>query len=57
MGMGRREGTQPPLFVAGDELPRSPGHTFYEKLNAFLAEMEFDRRCEELCAPHVEVRR
>ncbi|HEY0300493.1 MAG TPA: transposase [Rhizomicrobium sp.] len=38
--------------MAATELPRSPGHTFYDKLNQLLAEAAFDRRCEELCAPY-----
>jgi transposase len=40
------------MWVATHELPRSPGHTFYDKLNRLLAEAEFDRRCEELCEPY-----
>jgi transposase len=40
------------MWGAASELPRSPGHTFYDKLNRLLAEAEFDRRCEELCAPY-----
>jgi transposase len=50
--MGRNGGTQPEMWVAVSELPRSPGHTFYDKLNRLLDEAEFDRRCEELCAPY-----
>ena len=34
------------------ELPRSPGHVFYEKLNAVLEAGGFDRFVEELCAAH-----
>lgn len=34
---------QEPLFVTPDQLPRSPGHPFYRKLNALLAEIDFDR--------------
>lgn len=52
MGLGRHGGTQPGMWVATKELPRSPGHTFYDKLNRLLAEADFDRRCEELCAPY-----
>jgi IS5 family transposase len=40
------------MWVATSELPRSPGHTFYDKLNRLLAEADFDRRCEELCEPY-----
>jgi len=52
MGLGRREGKQSGMWVATTELPRSPGHVFYEKLNRLLAEADFDRRCEEICAPY-----
>ena len=52
MGMGRQGGSQSGMWVATTELPRSPGHTFYDKLNQLLAEAGFDRRCEELCAPY-----
>ena len=50
MGMGRQGGTQPGMWVATTELPRSPGHTFYEKLNQLLAEAG-SIGLEELCAP------
>jgi transposase len=40
------------MWVATSELPRSPGHTFYDKLNRLLAEADFDHRCEELCEPY-----
>ena len=50
MAMGRRKSeTQPALFVPASELPRTPAHPFYEKLNAVLAEHGFDPFVEELC--------
>jgi transposase len=50
MGMGRRPAQrQGDLWVAATELPQSPGHVFYEKLNALLAEADFDRHVENLC--------
>lgn len=52
MGLGRREAKQTGMWVATGDLPRSPGHVFYEKLNGLLAEADFDRRCEDLCAPY-----
>ena len=52
--MGRREGRQTPMWLAGPELARSPGHRFYEKLNELLSEAGFDRRVEALCAPYFE---
>lgn len=47
--MGRREEKQQPLWMNADELPRSPGHRFYEKLNELLRETDFDRKVEALC--------
>src|ERR1700722_11730581 len=54
MSMGRREEQQSPLWVAGPDLARSPGHRFYEKLNELLSEAKFDRRAEQICAPYFE---
>lgn len=54
MSMGRRTGQQTPMWVAASELSGSQGHRFYEKLNELLAEAEFDRRVEQLCAPYFE---
>jgi transposase len=54
MSMGRREDGQTPMWLAGPELARSPGHRFYEKLNDLLKEADFDRRVEQLCAPYFE---
>ena len=54
MSMGRREDEQTPMWLAGPDLARSPGHRFYEKLNELLSEAAFDRRVEALCAPYFE---
>jgi hypothetical protein len=54
MSMGRRKRRQESLFVATADLARSPGHPFYRKLNALLAEAEFDRWIEGRCAPYYE---
>jgi transposase len=54
MSMGRRKGQQTPMWLAGPDLARSPGHKFYEKLNELLKEAEFDRQVEDLCAPYFE---
>lgn len=40
--------------MAATELPRSPGHRFYEKLNELLAAAGFDRRIEASCAKYFE---
>jgi transposase len=54
MAMGRRKAQQTPMWLAGPQLARAPGHKFYEKLNDLLKEAEFDRRVETLCAPYFE---
>jgi len=50
MSMGRRRAAQPSLWVSHEELPRSPGHRFYETLGELLREADFDRQVEALCA-------
>src|SRR6266849_2111014 len=52
MSMGRRTAQQGELWVATQELPHSPGHPFYRKLNSLLAEAGFDSYVEELCEPY-----
>ena len=52
MAMKRREPEQGGMWVATHDLPRSPGHVFYEKLNEVLERGGFDRFVEELCAPY-----
>jgi transposase len=52
MALGRRGGVEEGLWVPTTELPRSPGHPFYERVNRVLEEAGFDRFVEELCRPH-----
>ncbi len=53
MALGRRRSShQGELFVTTADLPRSPGHVFYDRLNTLLAEADFDRFVEDLCRPH-----
>ena len=53
MALGKRETErQADLFVLAAQLPRSPGHVFYQKLNRLLAEAGFDPWIEKLCQPH-----
>jgi transposase len=54
MSMGRRTEKQQPLWVVAGEMPQSPGHRFYEKLNELLGEADFDRKVEALCRPFYE---
>ena len=53
MSMGRRATEQQAEFwLPTADLPHSPGHVFYDKLNRLLAEAGFDRHVEERCQPH-----
>ena len=53
MSMGRRPTLlQPDLWIPTTELPSSPGHVFYDKLNRLLADASFDRYVEDLCQTH-----
>jgi transposase len=53
MALGRRRSShQGELFLTSADLPQSPGHAFYDRLNTLLAEAEFDRFVEDLCRPH-----
>src|SRR5216684_3912597 len=49
MAMGTRENEQPPLWVATSDLPTSPGHPFYARLNTILEAEGFDRFVEDQC--------
>jgi len=48
--MGTRQSEQASLWVATAELPKSPGHPFYTRLNALLEAADFDRFVEGQCA-------
>ena len=53
MALGRcRSSHQGELFVTSADLPQSPGHAFYDRLNRLLAAADFDRFVEELCRPY-----
>ena len=52
MALGRRRRDQQDLWVATCDLPKSPGHPFYSKLNRLLDESGFDEFVEDLCRPH-----
>src|SRR2546427_938267 len=49
MAMGKRTSEQAPLWIATTELPVSPGHPFYVRLNEVLDATGFDRFIEEQC--------
>ena len=52
MSLGRREAQQAEMFLPAQSIARGPGHPFYTKLNAVLAEAGFDAFVEGLCAPY-----
>ena len=52
MAMGKRQPKQGDLFIPTSALPEAPGHPFYRRLNAVLAEADFDRFVEDLCQPY-----
>lgn len=47
--MGTRESEQSSLWIATSDLPTSPGHPFYTRLNALLDAHDFDRFVEDQC--------
>ena len=50
MAMGKRKRErQEPLFVVASDLPETPAHPFYRKLNEVLAGWKFDELVEGLC--------
>ena len=49
MAMGTREDEQASLWIATSDLPTSPGHPFYTRLNAVLDAADFDRFVEGQC--------
>jgi len=49
MSLGSRKSEQQELWVATTDLPKSPGHPFYRKLNELLAEAKFDGWIEDHC--------
>jgi transposase len=50
MAMGKRKRRQDTMWLTASELPKSPGHPFYERLNRVLDEAGFDRFAEKRCA-------
>ena len=52
MAMGRQGDCQGDLVVAWSEMPRSPGHVFYDRLQEVLIGAGFDGYVEAICAPY-----
>jgi transposase len=49
MAMGKRKQRQEAMWVAASDLPMSPGHPFYQRLNALLESSGFDAFVERAC--------
>jgi transposase len=49
MAMGRKKARQEALWIATEELARTGGHVFYERVNEILEEQQFDAFSEEQC--------
>ena len=50
--MGREGDRQGDLIVTWTEMPRSPGHVFYDRLQEMLIDGGFDRFVETACQPY-----
>ena len=51
MAMGRHKPQQRDLMMSWVDLPRSPGHAFYDRLQTVLVQGGFDDFAEEACRP------
>src|SRR3954447_1956359 len=56
MALGRQGDRQSELLVTWAEMPRSPGHVFYDRLQAELLSAGFDGFVEGQCAPYYAAR-
>src|SRR5271166_674939 len=52
MAMGRSGAVQDELMATWAEMPRSPGHAFYDRLQALLLGARFDSYVEGVCKPY-----
>src|ERR1700690_3797430 len=52
MAMGRSDAVQGDLLATWAEMPRSPGHAFYDRLQDLLREAGFDAFVEGVCKPY-----
>ena len=57
MALGRQRDRQSELLVSWSEMPRSPGHVFYDRLQAELVGGGFDAFVEGQCVAHYAARR
>ena len=56
MALGRQRDRQSEMLVSWAEMPRSPGHVFYDRLHTELIAAGFDSFVEVRCAPHYAAR-
>ncbi|MCP4201430.1 MAG: transposase [bacterium] len=56
MAMGQQKDRQGDLMVGWSEMPRSPGHVFYDRLQSVLVEADFDALVEATCKPYYAAR-
>jgi transposase len=49
MAMGKKRARQQPLWIATEELPRTRGHVFYDRVNEILKDEKFDEFAEKEC--------
>jgi transposase len=49
MAMGRKRARQQPMWIAAEELPRTRGHIFYDRVNEILKNEKFDEFAEKEC--------
>src|SRR5512135_1172637 len=52
MALGRKGDRQGDLVVTWKEMPRSPGHVFYDRLQGVLIDAGFDAFAETTCKPY-----
>ena len=52
MSMRREAGVQDELVATWAEIPRSPGHAFYDRMQTLLKEAGFDVFVEDICKPY-----
>jgi transposase len=56
MALGRQKERQADLMIGWGELPRSPGHAFYDRLQTVLIQAGFDSFAELQCKPFYAAR-
>jgi transposase len=49
MAMGKKRWRQQPMWIASQELPRTRGHIFYDRVNEILKGEKFDEFAEKEC--------